>query len=305
MKYIYILTSLLIFPAPLSAQDLIVTNNGDSLNCKITEIKNEEVYFTYKHQNEIKSTWLRLDRIKVCQLKYFEESEVPVEKILAKKIYPRIRVAIHGGGAYKTARLYPNIPSDLVRYTKKLKFGFGYGLDFSYYFSEYLGIGVGYNGFFTKNEIKNREVFVPDVNGGYYASLGKLQNTIRMDFIGAFIQSRKLSVNKKHIFSCGLGIGYLEYNNKEIANLQSTTLKGGTIGVCGNIIYDIMIYKFLAAGFQLSYLFGFLPQAKINDGNNIKTLNIDENISRIDLSVGLRFYTWKYSPFARSCKAKK
>ena len=284
--YILVYSLLLAFPASLYSQDLIVTNNGDSLNCKITEVKNEEVYFTYNHNGELISTWLRLDRVKTCQLKFFESAEVPVNKILANKIYPRFRIAIHGGYAYKTARLHPDIPSDLVKHEKRLKHGFTYGLDFSYYLSQYFGFGVGYNGFSTKNKIGNRVVFVTD-NGGYYQDFGEVSNNSRIDFIGAFIHSRKLSVNKKHFFSCGLGMGYLEYNDKEIANFQNLTIKGATFGLCGTVTYDITIYKPLCLGFQLSYVFGFLPQAKVNNGYKTEILNLNENLSRVEFSIGL------------------
>ena len=303
MKKVYILifSLLFAFPSLFYAQDLIVTNNGDSLNCKITEMKNEEVYFTYKHNGELISTWLRLDRVKHCQFNFFENAEVPVGKILAKKIYPRFRVALHGGAGYQTARLHSNLSDDLKSYMKKLKFGGNYGLDFSYYFSEYFGIGVGYNGFSAKNEIENRVVFTPDTNGGYYANFGKLSDNIQMNFIGAFVHSRILSVNKKNIFSCGMGVGYLGYNNKMTKNLENFTIHGGTVGICWNVNYDIIVYKTLAAGFQISYVFGFLPQARVSNGYDTQIVNFDENISRIDVSIGLRFIS-NYSRFQKTVK---
>ena len=286
IKRIYILaySLLLAFPASLYAQDLIVTNNGDSFNCKITKVKNEEVYFSYRYKNEIISTWLRLEKIEYCQFNYFEQAEVPVEKILANKIYPRFRLALHGGYAYRTVRLHPNTPSDLVKYEKKLRFGFTYGLDFSYYLSQYLGVGVGYNAFLTQNKIANRKIFTD----GHYKDVGEVSNDSRIDFIGAFIHSRKLSINKKRFFSCGLGIGYLEYNDKETAYSQSLTIEGATVGLCGVAAYDITIYKPLCVGFQLSYVFGFLPQAKVNNGYRTDILSLNKNLCRAEFSVGLR-----------------
>ena len=36
---------------PLIAQDLIVTIDNDSINCKITKIKPDFIYFTFKYKN--------------------------------------------------------------------------------------------------------------------------------------------------------------------------------------------------------------------------------------------------------------
>ena len=206
MRRIYILACslLFLFPASLSAQDLILTSEGDSLNCKITKVRNEEVYFTYRDKDEIRSSWLRLEKIQHCQFDFYEIPEVPVEKIIANEMYPRYRVALHGGCAYRTVRLHPDLPSDLADYKKKLKLGFSYGLDLSYYFFEGWGIGIGYSGY---------------------------------------------------------------------------------------------------SRFQLSYIFGLLPQGKVNDGHRTETLYLGENLSRIDLSVGIRIIDRKYAVF-KAAKSK-
>ena len=287
MKHIYMIaySLLFIFSSSLYAQDLIVTNNGDSLNCKITKVINEEVYFTYKYKDEIRSSWLRLSEVKHCQFMFFEVPEVPVNKIIANNLYPRFRVAFNSGWGYMTGRLdsYNLIDSKTKNYFKKLKHGFNYDLDFSYSFSEDFGMGIIYSVFFTKNKSENIKIFVDND----YKNVEKLKNNIRTDFIGIFINSKKLSANKKHIFSGGLGIGYLGYVNKGVYDFQDSIIKGNTVAVCGNIMYDIAVYKSLFVGFQLSYLFGMLPQGRIN--NSPQILNLNENLSRMNLSIGLRF----------------
>lgn len=62
------------------AQDLIVTQQGDTINAKITKVKLEMIYFTFKHDEEIRNTMLQLTTVKTHQQGFFETSEVPEDK---------------------------------------------------------------------------------------------------------------------------------------------------------------------------------------------------------------------------------
>ena len=58
-KIIFILTTAFLFTAGLiNAQDLVVTDEGDTLNCKITKIKGDFVHFTFKYGDEVRNTLL-------------------------------------------------------------------------------------------------------------------------------------------------------------------------------------------------------------------------------------------------------
>ncbi len=51
MKKIFIFALLAVIANSIVAQDLIITSEGDSINCKITKVKNDFVYFTFKHND--------------------------------------------------------------------------------------------------------------------------------------------------------------------------------------------------------------------------------------------------------------
>jgi hypothetical protein len=100
------------------SQDLIVTSEGDSLNCKITKIKEDIIYFTFKHQDEIRSTLVPANQVRSYQYNYYQLAIVPTRKIVSKDIYPHLRVAANGGWSYRVAKLSDNIPSNLEQYMK-------------------------------------------------------------------------------------------------------------------------------------------------------------------------------------------
>jgi len=85
-----------LFISNLQAQDLIVTNSGDSINCKIIETTKDYVYFTFKHDTEIRNTLLPVNQITSQQKNYFSVSGVP-ENYPYKDIFPHFRIAVDGG----------------------------------------------------------------------------------------------------------------------------------------------------------------------------------------------------------------
>jgi hypothetical protein len=288
MKYISTFILLTLFFTPLCAQDLIITGDGDSLNCKITKIKTDNIYFTFKHKDEIRNTLLPVNRIKDYKINYYATAEVPVEKIKFNEIYPHFRVAINGGWTYRTAKI-ADVPPDFIDYTEDLKSGFHYNLDVNYYFTEMLGFGIKYNNALFNNDINNVQVIYEDESIEY----GKMSDNIQINFIGAIFSGRFFNSKKTNCWVTDIGFGYLGYKNKATLISDTKTLKGSTVGFYLSVGYDIGISKNFALGFQLSAVTGTLNQFKVTEGNRTETLKLEkgkyENLSRIDLSIGLRF----------------
>ena len=103
----------------VDAQDLIVTGKGDSLNCKITKIKSDYIYFTFKYENEIRNTLLPVGQIKFYKKDFFAKAEVPIEKVKGFNMnYQRFRIGFFGGWSYMTAQVSSNVPSGFQDYIR-------------------------------------------------------------------------------------------------------------------------------------------------------------------------------------------
>ena len=124
MRTIFFLILLLMVAELAYTQDLIVTNEGDSINCKITKVKTDNIYFTFNHKGEIRSTLLPISNVKLHQFDFYQTSEVPKEKIVGYENYQRFRIAINGGYSYHTAKVGNGVPSDFKDYIKKLRSGY-------------------------------------------------------------------------------------------------------------------------------------------------------------------------------------
>jgi hypothetical protein len=290
-KYIYIIVLLTVatfFGDILKAQDLIVTNEGDSLNCKITKIKKDHIYFTFKHKEEIRSTLLPMASVRNHQMLFYTNPEVPEDKIVGYEDFSHFRISLNGGYSNQTAKLHESIPSDFKEYYNDLKSGYHFGGDAIYYFSESIGVGLMYYLFKSSNSMAN--IYVEDIYG--YKKYGKMSDDIMTSFFGPTFSTRFLNYNKRNAFIMNLSLGYMGYSNNKIV-VDTYKLTGNTLGLAYGVGYDIGISENISLGFQLSLISGTLFQYTLDDGTSTETIKLEkgeyESLNRFDFSVGLRF----------------
>ena len=288
MRTIFTLIALIFIGQTVYSQDLIVTTDNDSINCKITRTSKENIYFTFKHKGEIRNTLLPFDRVKDHQTAFFQKSEVSNDRIKEHHNYQHLRIAINGGFGYETARIGDGVPADFKDYTRQLKSGYVLGGDLTYYFSEALGAGFKYYQFNSKNNLDN--IYVEDNQG--VRRFGRMSDDLSISFIGPTFSARLYNHSKSKSFIIGLGIGYMGYVNNKII-VDNYRMTGNAMGTSYDFGYDIELSKKLTLGIQLSIISGNLLQYKWDDGITVQTINLKqdeyESLSRIDLTVGLRF----------------
>lgn len=288
MKNTLILILLISMANSVFSQDLIVTNGGDTINCKITKVKTDNIYFTFKHKDEIRSTLLPMSNVKRHQFNFFQTSEVPKEKVIRPENFQHFRIAVNSGYSYQTAKVAESVPIDFKDYIKKLKSGHHFGGDLTYYYTEPLGFGIKYYIFKSSNNLDN--IYVEDSNG--YRRYGKMSDDITISYIGPSYSTRLINHDKSKAFLMNLSLGYMGYSNDKVI-IDNYKMTGSTMGLSFDIGYDIGLSKNLSLGFQLSFLTGTLFEYDWNDGTKTETINLEkgeyESLNRIDFSVGLRF----------------
>lgn len=270
------------------SQDLIVRTEGDSINCKITKVKKETIYFTFKHKNEIRSTLLPLSQVKNYEMDFYNYSEVPKNKAIGSQNYDHFRIAINGGYSYQTAKVAESVPADFKDYIKELKSGYHWGGDITYYFTEPLGVGFKYYQFHSSNNMDN--IYVEDMNGN--RRYGIMSDELKISFIGPLFSSRFFNKDKSKALIMNLSMGYMGYHVDKVM-VDPFTMNGNTLGSSMDIGYDIELSKKVMLGFQISLISGTLSKYNWDDGTSTRTIKLEkdeyESLHRIDLSVGLRF----------------
>lgn len=277
-RVIYLISLALLWSTSYS-QDLLLTDTGDTLNCKITKVKPDYIYFSFKHEDDILNTLLPSNRVVLYQVDYFSEVEVPANKIVGFEDFPHFRLAVNGGYSYLISKIGDDVPSDLRDYVKKLKSGYHFGGEATYFFTPPLGVGFRYYAFKTSNSM----------DGIYY---GTLSDDISVSFIGPSLSTRFIDYTNHNSIIMNIAIGYMGYvNNMELIDPMKMT--GNTLGLAFDFSYDLGISESLSLGFRLSLITGNLFEYDLHHGGNTATIELEEGeyegLSRIDFSVGLRF----------------
>lgn len=288
MKRIIYLLALALLCSATYAQDLLVTDTGDTLNCKITKVKPDYIYFSIMQDNDVLNTLLPANRVVLYQKDYFSKREVPVHKLIGFEDFPHFRLAANAGYSYRINKIGDNVPDDFKDYVNKLKSGYHFGGEASYFFTPPLGMGFRYYSFRTSNSMDG--VYFEDEDGNAY--YGTLSDEIAVSFIGPSFSTRIIDYTNHNSFIMSLAIGYMGYvNHMEL--IEPMKMTGNTLGMALDISYDLGLSESLALGFRLSLITGNLFKYDLHHGGNTTTIELEEGeyegLSRIDFSVGLRF----------------
>ena len=202
-------------------------------------------------------------------------------------LMPHFRLAINGGYSRRIAKTSDQIPAQFKDYISELKNGYHLGAEAAYFFNNKWSVGLKYNLFKAANSITG--VTGTDVYGN--ARTGTISDDMQINFIGVNTSSRHISKNGKHHFLLGIGLGYMGYTNDAFL-FDKIKITGQTFGATLDGGYDFRLAKNLFIGTQLSFVGGTLNSLDYDFGSSKTTVKLEENdrenLTRLDLSVGLR-----------------
>jgi hypothetical protein len=289
MKPFYIVAVLLLSGLnALRAQDLIVTSKGDSVNCLITKVSKEHIYFVYKNGGKVTKTLMPVDQATYHKKKYFDHSALPAQVVRTYEDYPKFRLSFQGGWSYRLGKLADVGDADLKEYIKGLKSGFHLGVDGAFFFNKNYGAGLKYAYFRTSNEVDNVTVTTP----GGESRTGLMQDKINIHYFAPEFWSRFPFADNKLVLLAGASIGYLRYIDNGVL-VDPLTITGSTVGMGFDIGLDYMITPRFGIGANLGLIGGSIGSLKYNDGTGEREVSLAdnqrENLTRLDVSAGVRW----------------
>jgi len=208
-----------------------------------------------------------------------------IQKSQKVKTIPKLKIGAQAGYGYRFASIPYTTNSIMNRHLKKLKNNLSFGADFSYFFTNNIGVGIKYNAIVS--HALTDSIFYSFADGvKYYNYLSELSNT---HLFAPIIATQFFIVPKKHCLFANVGVGYVRYHNKAILFIASTqsnpikdivTIPKNSAAFFAEIGYDFFVHKSFAIGLQVSTLIE-LRKGKLIEPNNL---------SHIDISLGFRFY---------------
>lgn len=265
-----------------SPKDLVLVQDGDSIRCKIVTIKYNNLYYTIDTNSSTTTNTIPLDQVKKYKFNYYR----PFTE------YQKWVFSINGGYSQRLAEISKNLPSNYGKHIEQLKKGYHCELDFSYYFSEHLGLGTKYSIYQSSNSqtIREPDYYFENYYNSYKDVYVKDEHTI--PYIGFMFSTRFYGAKKRGTLLVNYSAGYLGYSDEGIYANKSFTIKGKTLGLALDLGYDYWILRNTALGIRISLTYGNIKEytQKTNaTKEKIKLKDEYEGLSRIDISAGLRF----------------
>ncbi len=281
----------LLITCRLLGQDLIVTEKGDSLNCQISSVESDGIYFKRIVEGKTQRWYAKKDTLIDISRGFFI-TEGSTGKQKSGKDFQKYRIGLMGGGSLQTGRYTANI-YNFTRsgaYLDKLQWGYTIGAEGSYFFTENIGIGLRYHFFHASNFAK--DVTLSDPDSVSFSITGDLQDQIYVNFIGPEFILRISSPKHKTRYNTTFAFGLLTYKNKSILKTPAT-LTGTSVGMNLGFGPEFLLGKNMALGIELSLVMGSITSYKQDDGSKTTTVSLRNrnaiSLTRIDLTVGLKW----------------
>lgn len=304
-KYLYFIFLLAGFSVSTSyGQDLIVTNVGDSIACKIVRETPTIVQFTYAKYNQNLVREFGKDRVSSIVMGFYdqiknaapavqESTNTPIVNTSVVKTlvaepetkntanldstqWPRWQFGVNGGYGYRLFRARKEATPYELKYIDKIKTGFSFGTDLFYFPWKSVGFGVKYNMYRSKAE---RDIRTAD--------------DITLQFLGASVAHRKIFTNQKTAIISAFWAGYQPYKNVARHLGQSYTMKANTMGWGISVGIDHKITPKLALSLTGNCFMGNIYKFKRDSKGQVENVKLPydafEDLARADITLGLKF----------------
>jgi len=283
------------------SQDKIITITNDTIDCKITRISRSTIFFDL-NTNSVKTS----GSLPVSKVLNYTISATGVTadkpKSLSSNPFERMRLGINGGGGYmlasskKAEEAMTGQGIDAAKaksYYRNLKTGWLANADLTFMITPDVGTGFKYKFFYTSGNVED----YIDFQDGVHLIYTNYGERIFVNYYGpmACYQSY-LNAAETYRMTTTYSFGLTTYRNEAEYLNEYLLLTGRNLGTDFAINLEYYITDNLSLGAELSAFYSILRKVKITDGTNTQTIDLDketyENLSRLDLSIGIRFYFW-------------
>ncbi len=284
--FLSIIVLTIIFCNGTFAQDLIITDTGDSIPCKITKSTEKYIYFNFIKDNEIRKRVLRTQQINDLHYNYFPDEQIPTTdaKIRSDE---RFGMKLYAGGAYLLQE-DEGSNSFETDYLNGLRLGYDWGIEANYVLPKYIYIALEYNQFSSSNSANN---VIVTFNDGTTA-VGTISDNIRIQYAGLGGGIRLEAYD--NYFSMFVSMGYVHYRNKSEWIERKFITTGNTVGLKAGISYDIMLQPAIFMGINVSTFAATLVSVTLDDGTTSDKIKLSSDeyidISNMGISLSFKFF---------------
>jgi hypothetical protein len=284
------------------AQDKIITTKNDTINCKIRKVTGKAIFFDLM-VNGLKTSG-DIPRSSVSNYTiYSQPQDPPMKQTLRTEPalqFQRWRLGLAGGLGYLIASS-KDAEKELVNrgfskneaksYYNGLRLGYLGAADLTYLFPSGYGAGLKYKLF---NNSNSQSGFF-DPKDGVTLIYSKISENIYVNYLGAsFYAQQWMDRSQQLKLNSSYSLGMAMYRNETEVTGYAMLIKGNSLAMDASLGIEYFLSPHISLGIDLSAFYSTLRKVKASDGTNSQTYDLDkdnyENLSRIDLSFGIKIY---------------
>ncbi|MDR2009721.1 MAG: hypothetical protein LBQ22_04490 [Bacteroidales bacterium] len=288
MKAIIIFVLFMFVSAFVYSQDKIVTQSGDTINCKITNILDGYIYYTVTENKENRRSIIPMGDVQYY-VSASDKGHTSARKPRTDFDTAKLQLGLNFGMAYRIAKINDQIDESMHDYYNKLRLNFYFSGDLAYYLNAFNGIGIKYSRLSASNDQGGVEIVDTSGNSNY----GKMSDKVVITYMGLFYSLR--FINERHSLYVNPGIGKFTYSdsfnftNIETGYVENNVISGSALGFTLDLGYDYRITNFLSAGAKLSYYHGKIRNQKYSNSSAfINSVQPAEGIQNFNISLGIK-----------------
>jgi hypothetical protein len=282
------------------SQDVIITTNKDTIDCKINKITRNSIFFELTTKG-LKSTG-EIPLENVLTYTFPGKAISSVQNRVVNELSSRLRFGVSGGLGYILSSS-KNAEEDMVSqgftldnaqsYYKDLKSGLYANANITWLINPYYGAGIKYNFFDTSG---STEGFMDPGDGVnlYYTTY---KEHIYVNYAGVEVLFQQSVGNLKSFkLNSSYSTGLAMYRNETEYLNGYYLVTGRNIGMDFGLGLEYSVTRFLSVGTDLTLFYSSIHKMKITDGTDTSTIDLEkgnyENLTRVNISFGLRLYLW-------------
>lgn len=306
-----LLFSVLFFNITL-AQNRIVLNSGDTINCTISkETKN---YLHIEQNVKGVATTGKIPKKDIREWSYFQQDdsfsqeEIQLPDIKSNEVtfedteqqsFSKIRASVTGGMGYLLGDINPakeNLQSMGVNknvaddYYQQFKMGAQLKASLYFYLFKDYWLGGMYNGFYSKAETVT-SMQMDEVNMYY----GKLNEHYFVNFAGiSFYSAGRYGQQQKIGLNSSVTLGPAFYRDEVEMLNEQILIKGTTLGMHTTLGFEYYLKPNLSLTTEAGLFLANVKKLTVETLSGSQEMELDkenyESLSRFDFSIGLVFY---------------
>ncbi len=264
-------------------QDRIITNQGDTINCKIKSVSDLRIKFLATGSEVFRSIPLSMVSDHLRSAKKKEKRKKQRLQVKTKGLSFRMT-----HGVAHVFKDYYTVPKAFQRYINVLKTGYNFTTELTYFFGKHVGLGPRYS-LFTASEKLSNQYFVDETGN---LTIGDLSDKIILQDVGLNIIGRVAPKTNNFRFLLGLTVGYTHFKDNA-TRPQAFKVTAENIGFGMNSTIDAMLTPRLFGGLGINVMYSNFTRYKIKQGNMEADISLHKddyiNVLRIEVNLGLRY----------------